>query len=131
LVTRYTVTSAEVHDSQELKNLVEPEKDKRIYGDSAYTGKEVQECIPPEVKKRIHEKGYRGHPLTKTQERNNKMKSHIRARVEHIFGWMTQNMKGISIRSIGILRARFNSGILNLTYNISRYAYLRHAKLCA
>jgi len=40
--------------------------DRRIYGDSAYTGEEVQKCIPEEVQNRIHEKGYRGRPLTRT-----------------------------------------------------------------
>ena len=45
IITKYKTTGAEVHDSQELKNLVEKRKDKRLYGDSAYTGEEVQSCI--------------------------------------------------------------------------------------
>jgi IS5 family transposase len=44
LITRYTVTDAAVHDSQELKILVKPGKDKRIYADSSYTG-EGRICI--------------------------------------------------------------------------------------
>ena len=54
IITRYRVTGAEVHDSRELKNLVEKKKDKRLYGDSAYTGEEVQKCIPEQVLNRIH-----------------------------------------------------------------------------
>jgi len=127
IITKYEVTSAEVHDSQELENLIEPEKDHRIYGDSAYTGEEVQECIPEEVQNRIHEKGYRDHPLNKTQERNNTAKSRIRARVEHVFGRMHQ-FGGIVIRTIGITRAEIQIGLLNMTYNLTRYAYLRGAK---
>ncbi|MDR1898852.1 MAG: transposase, partial [Treponema sp.] len=119
-----------VHDSQELKNLVEADKDKRIYADSAYTGEEVQECIPEDVQNRIHEKGYRNQPLSKGQERENKKKSHIRVRVEHIFGYMTKSMNGITVRSIGIARAAFAIGLMNLTYNINRYVYLRRMKLC-
>ena len=46
IITKYRVTSAEVHDSRELKNLIEKKKDRRLYGDSAYTGEEVQKCIP-------------------------------------------------------------------------------------
>jgi IS5 family transposase len=42
IITKYRTSSAEVHDSQELKNLIEEGKDKRLYGDSAYTGEEVQ-----------------------------------------------------------------------------------------
>jgi IS5 family transposase len=64
-------------------------KDKRIYADSAYVGKDIQGCIPDGVKNRIHEKGKKNKPLTKGQKRENKVKSHIRARVEHVFGMMT------------------------------------------
>jgi IS5 family transposase len=127
IITNYEVTSAEVHDSRELENLIEPENDRRIYGDSAYTGEEVQKCIPEGVQNRIHEKGYRNHPLTKTQERNNTAKSKIRARVEHVFGRMHQ-FGGIAIRTIGIRRAEIQIGLLNMAYNITRYAYLMGAK---
>jgi IS5 family transposase len=131
IITKQRVTGAEVHDSQELKNLVEEGKDKIIYADAAYVGEEVQNCIPKGVKNRIHEKGNRNKPLTKTQKRNNKAKSHIRARVEHVFGMMTNTMKGITVRSIGIARACFNIGLMNLAYNLSRYAYLRRIGACA
>jgi IS5 family transposase len=127
IITDYEVTSAEVHDSQELKNLIEPGKDRRVYGDSAYTGEEVQKCIPEGVQNRIHEKGYRNHPLTKTQERNNTAKSKIRARVEHGFARMHQ-FGGIAIRTIGKTRAEIQRGLLNMAYNITRYAYLMGAK---
>jgi len=127
MITKYEVTSAEVHDSQELESLIEPEKDRRVYGDSAYTGEEVQKCIPEGAVNRIHEKGHRNRPLTKAQERNNKAKSHIRARVEHVFGRMHQ-FGGILIRTIGIGRAEIQIGLLNMAYNLTRYAYLMGAK---
>jgi len=127
IITTYSATSAEVHDSQELKNLIDPEKDKVIYGDSAYTGEEVQSCIPETVKNRINEKGYRNHPLTKTQERNNKAKSRIRVRVEHVFASIN-HFGGIFIRTIGIERAKFQIGLMNLTYNLTRYTYITGAK---
>jgi IS5 family transposase len=57
IITKYRVTSAEVHDSQELKNLVDGKKDRRVYGDNAFTGEEVQKCIPKHVANCIHEKG--------------------------------------------------------------------------
>ena len=123
MITKYQVTSAEVHDGQKLKELIEKKKDKRFYGDSAYTGEEVQKCIPKKILNRIHEKGYRNRPLTKTQIRNNTAKSRIRARVEHVFATMTQ-FGGKTIRTIGIARARLQIGLLNLTYNIKRYVYL-------
>jgi IS5 family transposase len=127
IITKYRVTSAEVHDSQELKNLIEKKKDRRLYGDSAYTGEEVQKCIPKKTLNRIHEKGYRNRPLTETQKRGNTAKSRIRARVEHVFGRMN-HYGGIFIRSIGIARAEIQIGLLNLTYNLTRYAYLMGAR---
>jgi IS5 family transposase len=127
IITDYEVGSAEVHDSQELKNLIEPEKDRRIYGDSAYTGDEVRKCIPEGVQNRNHERGYRNHPLTKTRERNNTAKSKIRVRVEHVFARMHQ-FGGITIRTIGKTRAEIQIGLLNMAYNITRYAYLMGAK---
>jgi IS5 family transposase len=127
IITKYRTTSAEVHDSQELKNLVEEKKDKVLYGDSAYTGEEVQSCIPETILNRINEKGYRNHPLTKTQERNNTVKSRIRARVEHVFAAIN-HFGGIFIRTIGMKRAEFQIGLMNLTYNLTRYAYILEAK---
>jgi len=123
IITKYRVTSAEVHDSQELKNLINKKKDRRLYGDSAYTGEEVQKCIPKKILNRIHEKGYRNCPLTKTQMRENTAKSKIRARVEHVFRAI-HHYGGIFIRSIGIRRAEMQIGLLNLTYNLKRYVYL-------
>ena len=126
IITKYRTTSAEVHDSQELKNLIEGKKDKRLYGDSAYTGEEVQSCIPQTILNRIHEKGYRDHPLTKTQKRNNTAKSRIRARVEHVFAAIN-HFGGIFIRTIGGRRAEFQIGFMNLAYNMTRYVYLMEA----
>jgi len=127
IITKYRTTSAEVHDSQELKSLIDKKKDKRLYGDSAYTGKEVQKCIPKSVKNRIHEKGYRNKPMTRTQKRNNTSKSRIRARVEHVFASMN-HFGGLFIRTIGIVRASFQIGLMNLVYNLTRYTYIMGAK---
>jgi IS5 family transposase len=127
IITKYRVTSASVHDSQELKNLIDVKKDKCLYADSAHAGKELQKCIPAHIKIRIHEKGYRNRPLTKTQTRNNTAKSRIRARVEHVFASMRQ-FGGKTIRTIGIARAEMQIGLLNLTYNLTRYTYLMGVK---
>ena len=124
IITKYRVTSASVHDSKELKNLIDVKKDKRLYGDGAFAGKEFQKFIPKHIKIRLHEKGYKNKSLTKTQKRNNTAKSRIRARVEHVFAAM-QHFGGKTIRTIGIGRAELQIGILNLTYNLTRYAYLK------
>ncbi|NLA54367.1 MAG: transposase, partial [Clostridiales bacterium] len=51
-------------------------------------------------------------------------KSRTRSRIEHVFGYMSGTMRGITVRSIGISRAKFNIGLTNLVYNLCRYAIL-------
>ena len=84
-ITDCTVTGANVHDSQALLKLVDG-TDKVLYADSAYSGTELQAKLPETVEARIHEKGYRNHPLTEAQKESNRKKSKIRVRIEHIFG---------------------------------------------
>jgi transposase, IS5 family len=48
----------------------------------------------------------------------------VRARVEHVFGYMQTSLGGILIRSIGAARAKLGIGLMNLTYNISRVEIL-------
>ena len=101
------------------------EADKVIYADSAYVGKE----IPKHVENRICEKGYRGKPLTDEQKESNRRKSKIRCRIEHVFGFITVSMHGLTVRSIGIKRAEFNIGLTNLVYNFCRYTILKRKEV--
>ena len=121
IITKYPATSAEVHDSQELKNLIEEKKDKRLYGDSAYTGlRSTKLHTRNYTEPGIHERGYRNNPLTKTQEQNNTAKSKKRVRVEHVFAAIN-HYGGIFIRTIGKERAEFQIGLMNYAYNLTRY----------
>ena len=70
---------------------------------------------------KVNERGYRNKPLTERQIKSNKEKSKIRARVEHVFGFMEQSMNGLVLRSVGITRAKGIIGLINLTYNLFRY----------
>jgi transposase, IS5 family len=50
------------------------------------------------------------------------MKSKIRVRVEHTFGFMTNSMNnGLNLKAIGKQRIDSLIGLLNLTYNLFRY----------
>lgn len=123
LITAYTVTDASIHDSQALIELID-EKDQVLYADSAYSGNPIADKLPQGIKNQIHEKGYRNRPLSEEQKAENKKKSRIRARIEHVFGYMTGSLHGITVRSIGIARAKFNIGLTNLIYNLCRYVIL-------
>jgi IS5 family transposase len=125
LVTKYSITSAAPHDSTEIENIID-ETDNRLYADSAYQSKEIEEYLEAnECKSFVHERGYRGNPLTDLQKESNNKKSKIRARVEHIFGFMTNSMNnGLYMRSIGMKRIKESIGLLNLTYNLFRFEQL-------
>lgn len=123
LITTYSVTDASVHDSQALLDLLDSE-DKVLFADSAYSGVPIAEKLPETIDNQIHEKGARNHPLTAEQKASNNQKSKTRVRVEHVFGFMTNSMHGITLRSIGIERAKFNIGLTNLIYNMCRLEFL-------
>jgi len=122
LIDRYTVTSASVHDSQPVQDIVgDEDKGQELYADSAYTGPAVGEyLILKGIIPKIIEKGYKNNPLTKEQNKKNRAKSAIRCRIEHIFGFVEVSMKRSYIRCIGILRANAIIGLMNLTYNLFR-----------
>ena len=119
IITDYETTPANVHDSNEFTDFLDKD-DQVVYADSAYVGKE----IPDHVENRVCEKGYRNNPLTEEQKQHNREKSKIRCRIEHVFGFMTVSMHGLTIRSIGLERAKFQIGLTNLVYNICRYAII-------
>lgn len=126
LITNYAVTDAALHDSQKCVELLD-NTDEALYADSAYTGAPIADNLPENCRNKICEKGYRENPLTEEQKENNRKKSKVRCRIEHIFGFMTNSMKGITVRSIGIERAWLNIGLTNLVYNFWRYGFLKRA----
>ena len=131
LITDYAVTTASTHDSQPMPEMIN-ETDNVVYADSAYWGKPVAEKLPENVINMIHERGTKKKPLSEEQRANNRKKSTVRCRIEHIFGFMTNSMHGITVRTIGIDRATFNIGLLNLIYNLCRFEFLsRPAKKTA
>lgn len=123
LITNYGVTDAAVRDSQRCIDLLES-CDRIFYADSAYSSEEIIESLPKGC-----EKGKRNNPLTEEQKESNRQKSKTRCRIEHIFGFMTISIHGITIRSIGITRAWFNIGLTNHIYNFCRYEFLKRPKL--
>jgi len=122
LIDSYTVTDASVHDSQAVgKLLQDSDAGQPLHADSAYSGEAVAKIVAgKKMDNQIHEKGYREHPLTDEQKERNRKKSKVRARVEHIFGFMENSMGGCFVRTIGKPRAVAVIGLMNLTYNIFR-----------
>ena len=88
--------------------------------------------IPAEKLQRIYPMDVKTRSAKRVREiirwqmnKKNRLKSKVRCRIEHIFGFMTNSMNGITIRSIGITLAWFQIGLTNLVYNICRYEFLK------
>jgi IS5 family transposase len=126
LIREYSVTPANVHDSQELEKILDMDNTgSGVWADSAYYSEESEKILKKrKLKSHVHRKSYRNHPLSEFQNRRNTEKSRIRVRVEHVFGWM-ENRTGSLIRCIGQLRAATRIGMINLVYNMNRFRYLR------
>ena len=127
MIVDFNVSAANVHDSQCFFELID-KKDKAIWADSAFVGEELHADILhdfPTIQLNINEKGYKNKPLTDGQKASNREKSKIRARVEHVFGHMTNSMGGMFMRCIGIDRAIREIAMKNLAYNLQRLTFLR------
>ena len=120
LIVRAEVTAASAHDSQALDSLTRP-GDPETWADSAYTGAPCEAIFAAKgITAHVSEKGTRGHELTKGQKRMNRAKSRKRARVEHIFGFMTGSMRAMFQRVVGYARNRAGILLANLVYNMAR-----------
>ena len=128
LIRRYEVTDASMHDSQEFCGLVDPTNTNAdVFADSAYRSEEIEaELKEAGYRSKIHHRAYRNTPLTKLQEKSNRTRSKVRARVEHVFGYQANSMKAGLIQTIGIARANAKIGMTNLVYNMQRLIQLRH-----
>jgi len=101
-----------------------PKNDNRVWADGAYFSEE-QEV-------RLKNKGYVSRILNRSKKfpeysaigRENRRRSKIRKRVEHVFGFMQNSMGRKFIRTIGMIRAKTKIGLINLVYNICRFEQL-------
>jgi IS5 family transposase len=105
-----------------LPRLLDPENEHDyVWADSAYSGECSEELLNlGKFESLIHEKGARNHLLSDAAKKLNRIKSAIRACVEHVFGCMTMSMGGKLTRKIGIERNEAWWGLKNLTFNFLR-----------
>ena len=123
LIRSYEVTTAADSDKWQLEKLLDNARgnESKVWADGAYFSEE-QEV-------RLAKKGYVSRILNRTKRfaehsaiaRENRRRSKIRKRVEHVFGFIENSMGGKFIRTIGMARAKAKIGIMNLVYNVCRY----------
>ena len=122
LIRRFAVTPASTHDSQLLGELVDPNnRSGDVWADAAYQSEASnEELIASGYRPHIQRKGRRGRPLSPREQKGNHTRSKTRSRVEHVFGIQSQMAGDLTIRTIGLMRAKVKIGLRNLAYNMNR-----------
>ena len=125
LVRRFAVTDAATHDSQRLLAVLdERNTNAAVWADAAYRSREREaELARRGFRSQLHRRGHRHRPLDARAVRANRRKSQVRARVEHVFADQSA-IGGRWVRTIGLERARLRIGLVNLAYNLRRWAWL-------
>jgi IS5 family transposase len=84
LIHSAMVSSANMHDSKELGNLLHG-KETRVWGDSAYSGQKaaIKEAAP-NAQDFTNKNGARNRPLSDEDKAKNTSKSKVRAKVEPV-----------------------------------------------
>ena len=98
--------------------------------DSAYTGERCELIFAEKkVQAKPIERAYRNKPLNGSQQRNNRARSRIRVRVEHVFATMRMCMRSAWNRCIGMGRNRAMIAMTNLVYNMVRFEQIERLGL--
>lgn len=121
------VTPTNVASANVIGDLVN-ETAKLIYADKGNYGKKVAQKLSSTVKNEIHESANRNHPLSAQAKERNRHCSGICFLVEHVFGTMKCNMKCGVLRFVGAVRAKMQTLLLCLTYNMKRLAFLQRCE---
>ncbi len=123
LIHSASVTSGNVHDSQELPNLLHG-GETRLYGDNAYRGHKQREQlkdIAPRAKdftnKRTHWRG----PLTAADRESNRRKSSVRSKVEHPFLTLKRIWGFAKVRYRGLAKNANRAFAMLALINLSKW----------
>ena len=129
LIRNYEVTSAEVHDSQVFEEILAENTSKDVWADSAYRSEDHELALDVMgYRSHVHKKGKRNTPLTDREKKANTQKSRVRARVEHVFGSITNEQGGLSFQVIGLCRTKVKIGMMNVVYNMRRFVTLHRIR---
>ena len=119
-------TDAAQHDGARLREglVVRTNTARDVWADSAYRSAENEDWLTDHgMISRIHRKKPRGRPMPSRTSRANGRKSAVRSKVEHVFAHQKTRMR-LTIRTIGIARARAAVTLANMAFNMTRWRWL-------
>ena len=120
------MTDAAANDGKRLREgLIDPGNTcGDVWGDTAYRSAENEKWLKEHgPDSRIHRKKPRGRPMPARTAKANGRKSKDRAKVEHVFAHRKARM-GLTIRTVGLARAKAAVTMANITYNMGRLRWL-------
>jgi transposase, IS5 family len=123
LIHSASVTAGNVHDSQELPNLLHGEET-RLYGDSAYRGEKQRERlkdIAPRAKDFTNKQAYKNRPLTDADKQTNRRKSSVRSKVEHPFLTLKRIWGFAKVRYRGLAKNANRAFAMLALINLSKW----------
>ena len=126
IIRRQIVTDAAANDGKRLREgLIDPGNTCRdVWGDTGYRSAENERWLKENgLNSRIHRKKPRGRPMSARTAKANGRKSKDRAKVEHVFAHQKARM-GLTIRTVGLARAKAAVTMANMAYNMGRLRWL-------
>lgn len=125
-IRRWDVTDASRHDGRMLRRglLDSTNTGKGVWADSAYRSKANEGFMARHgFKSHVHYRKPKGKPMAKHIQRGNRTRSKYRAPIEHVYA-VQKDMMDLSIRTIGLARAKTKIGMANIAYNMRRLVQL-------
>lgn len=125
MIVDYVVTPASTNDGKMLPVLINKD-DRQVHADSAYQTPLVRTYLQGlGIKAFIQVKGTRHVTITRKQRLENRRKSQIRCRVEHVFALIKNSLGGLHMEYINLDRITSSVGLINLIHNLVRAGQLR------
>jgi len=125
VITDFKVTTAKVHDSKCIDELVEDE-DRVVYADSAYSSNDRREALRDRgvIDAIVYKRTRNQSKLYDWQDRWNVLVSMLRSRVEHPFAMLKHQLGYRKVRYRGIERNGFDVCLMLMACNLKRGLWL-------
>lgn len=132
LIRRFAVTHAATHDGGQLHAVLDPTNTaSQVWADTAYRSKANLALIQRSgLRAELQRPKPRGRPMPAHIRRANAARATVRSAVEHVFAAQKSRAK-LVIRTIGLARARAKLALANITYNLTRLAWLERGSAAA
>lgn len=128
LIRKRKFTSANVHDSQILEQLISGDE-QSVWADKAYANDRLKSIARKmNLYYGVLDKKKKGRELSGKQEKRNKQKSSVRAAVEHPFAFMRKKLRMGLATAKNQLRNALRFDMNCIVYNVLRAAFLMKIK---